>query len=331
VKSDVLVVGGGPAGTSAAITCARAGLSVILLEAEPFPRHRPGETLHPGIEPLMERLGVLPGVRSSGFLRHRGVWVDRHGEREFHSYGSDEHGQWLGYQAPRAVFDSLLLTQAKSIGVRILQPFRAQCALRDGERIVGAKTTAGTINAAFTIDASGVSAWLARQIGLQWRRTSRQLTAFYGYMRGDCPIRDAAPCFFYQSDGWVWTARVRPQVYHWTRLTNTLSAPRPREPPLEFAGLKSVGQPKGADVTWRQLDTAVGPGYFVTGDAATVADPSSSHGVLRAIMSGMLSGHLVLKSLFCDEPGPTLVQQYQQFLQASFTADWSKVIKQPHL
>ena len=331
MRSDVLVIGGGPAGASAAITCARAGLSVALLESEPFPRHRPGETLHPGIEPLMERLGAAGSLANACFLRHPGVWVDRSGKREFRPYGADANGPWLGYQACRSELDAMLLTRARSFGVRILQPHRAQGVLREGERIAGALTTAGPVHATFTIDASGASGWLARQIGLDWRRTSRRLIAFYGYMRGDCAERDTAPCFAYQPDGWIWTARVRRNVYHWTRLATTTSPLRRREPPPEFAGLNPVGGPRGADVSWRQLKASAGPGYFVAGDAAAVTDPSSSHGVLRAIMSGMLSGHLVLKSLFQRRSEPALALEYQLFLSSSFDADWAEASKQPHL
>ena len=91
------------------------------------------------------------------------------------------------------------------------------------------------------------------------------------------------------------------------------------------------GGSNGADVSWRQLGTPAGPGYFVAGDAAAVTDPSSSHGVLRAIMSGMLSGHLVLKSLFQRRSEPALALEYQLFLSSSFDADWAEASKQPHL
>src|SRR4051794_14939496 len=99
VTSDVLVIGGGPAGTAAAITCAHAGLSVSLIEGIDFPRHRPGETLHPGVEPLLECLGAAGAVRSAGFLRHPGVWVQQSGRAEFQPYGADANGPWLGFQA----------------------------------------------------------------------------------------------------------------------------------------------------------------------------------------------------------------------------------------
>ena len=203
-------MGGGPAGTSAAITCARAGLSVTLVEAEPFPRHRPGETLHPGVEPLLKRLGAAASLDGANFLRHAGVWVNRSEGSEFHAYGSDENGPWLGYQAIRSEFDALLLTQARSCGVDVLQPHRALQVLRNGERTTGALTTAGEVRTTFTIDASGSSAWLARKLSLPRRSVSQRLIAFYGYVQGDCPARSAEPSFTSLADGWEWIARVRP-------------------------------------------------------------------------------------------------------------------------
>jgi flavin-dependent dehydrogenase len=321
LNADVLVIGGGPAGTSAAITCARAGRSVILVEAKRFPRHVPGETLHPGVEPLLKCLGAADGLEQANFLRHPGVWVERAGKPEFQAYGADESGLWLGYQAMRSEFDAVLLHQARNCGVRILQPHRAVSVLRDRDRVAGAETTAGSVQAAFTVDASGNSTWLARQLLLKHRKASPKLIALYGYMEGECPIRDAAPCFTYLPDGWVWTARVRPNLYHWTRLFTTTASLRRASSPAEFDGLKPVSPVKGSDVTWRILEGCAGAGYFVAGDAASVSDPSSSHGVLRALMSGMLAGHLVLCKTFCNKPEPTLSAEYDESLRAWFEAD----------
>src|SRR5690242_6812808 len=81
--ADVIIIGSGPAGSCAAIRCARWGLDVVLLERELFPRDRLGESLHPGFETLLEQLGVLDAVLAAGFLRFDGNWVEWKGTTSF--------------------------------------------------------------------------------------------------------------------------------------------------------------------------------------------------------------------------------------------------------
>ena len=64
---DVLVIGGGPAGTSAAITCAQSGLDVCILEDKNFPRYHVGETVHPGIEGLLQQLDIREKILNANF------------------------------------------------------------------------------------------------------------------------------------------------------------------------------------------------------------------------------------------------------------------------
>src|SRR4051794_25366150 len=72
---DLLIIGAGPAGCAAAISARRHGLTVMMLEASAQPRRVPGETLHPGIEPLFARLGVAAQVARAGFHRHAGIRI----------------------------------------------------------------------------------------------------------------------------------------------------------------------------------------------------------------------------------------------------------------
>jgi 2-polyprenyl-6-methoxyphenol hydroxylase-like FAD-dependent oxidoreductase len=98
--ADVAIVGGGPAGSAAALWLARQGLRVVVIERERFPRHQPGETLPPGVEPIFAQLGVTNAIEAAGFIRHRGTWVTWSGPRRFDALGGDRDGPWLGFQAP---------------------------------------------------------------------------------------------------------------------------------------------------------------------------------------------------------------------------------------
>ena len=112
-RVDVVIVGGGPAGCAAAICCAQAGHTVALLDAEPFPRHRPGESIHPGVLTVLRKLGVDRNVADAGFLRYPGHTVAWGGRPHFQPFGSDEAGPWLGIQVIREEFDAILCVALK--------------------------------------------------------------------------------------------------------------------------------------------------------------------------------------------------------------------------
>ncbi len=292
MTTDVAVVGAGPGGSSAAIACAERGLSVVLCELRRFPRHRVGETLHPGAESVLERLGVGGRARAAGFLRHDGIWVGRRGSLRFQPYGSDASGPWRGFQAWRADLDGLLLERACALGAEVLQPCRVLEPRVEGGRLTGLRTTGGEIRARFVVDAAGSQHWLARRLGLSLRRRSPRLIARYGYVRGEYATLREAPVFLSDRRGWTWMARVRPDLYQWTRLNLIGSPPPPAWLPQELHGLQASAS-AGADVAWRALDVPAGPGYYAVGDAAAVVDPASSHGVLRGLFSGLLAGRLI--------------------------------------
>ena len=318
---DVIVVGGGPAGSATALWCARRGLSVALLEREPFPRHRPGETLPPGVEPLFAQLGVAEAVRDAGFPRHPGTWVTWSSPRRFDPFGADDGGPWLGFQAPRAELDRLLLEAAAGSGVEVHQPCRVLRPLLDRGSVVGVETAAGPIAARWVVDAGGGTHWLARRLGLPLRFASPRLIARYGYVRGTCPARDTAPEIVADDAGWTWSARIAPGLYHWTRLSLTEDDPRRDRPPAEFSGLSPLSRPRGADVTWRLVARPAGPGYACVGDAAAVLDPASAHGVLKALMSGMMAGHLIAQAASGAASPRAAIRAYAAWVGGWFRAD----------
>ncbi|MGL4498228.1 MAG: NAD(P)/FAD-dependent oxidoreductase, partial [Planktothrix sp.] len=75
------------------------------------------------------------------------------------------------------------------------------------------------------------------------------------------------------------------------------------------------------DVTWRQVSPPAGPGYFLVGDAATVLDPASSHGVLKAVMSGMMAAHLITQVLQGKAFESQVITGYSQWMETWFQKD----------
>jgi 2-polyprenyl-6-methoxyphenol hydroxylase-like FAD-dependent oxidoreductase len=91
--------------------------------------------------------------------------------------------------------------------------------------------------------------------------------------------------------------------------------------PQELVGLQRCGRTTGADCSWRSVPAAAGPGYFLAGDAAAVLDPASSHGVLRALMSGMMAGHLLGQVVGRGLPEEQAASAYRDWLANWFAHD----------
>ena len=283
---DVAIVGAGPAGSAAAISLTEAGYECAIVERSEFPRYRPGETLHPGIQPLIAQLGCERELLRAGFSRFSGIFVETKGQIRLSEFGSDKNGPWYGFQAWREDFDQILLNRCRELGVQVYQPRRAVRLLFDSSRVHGFETTDGPLFARFTVDAAGGRHWLANQLGLPISRFSPKLFARFGY--SNLPQTESPlPCFITDESGWTWHAQVRDQLYHWTRLTLDAAASTDSGVQQPFPG------ERGADVTWRCVAQPSGPGYFIVGDAAAVLDPASSHGVLRALMSGIMAADVI--------------------------------------
>jgi flavin-dependent dehydrogenase len=320
---SLLVIGGGPAGAAAAITARMAGVDVTILDESRFPRFRPGETLHPGLEPLLASIHAESALLGGDYLRHSGTWVRWGARDEFVPFGADEAGSWRGFQAPRDDFDARLLAAARRAGAQVREGTAARSVLMAGGRVAGVETEDGPVHAAFTLDASGGKHWLARRLGISVSRRSPKLVARYGYV--DAPLsRGELPRIRADAWGWTWMADLGHGRCLWTRVTE----PERRSPkswvPEEWQGLRTHAS-RGADVTWRMCSRTAGDGWFLCGDAAAVLDPSSSHGVLRAVMSGILAARFAVAVMAgAMRPGDA-AGAYQQWMANWFYDDSVKM------
>lgn len=295
--TDVAIVGAGPAGLAAGIWARELGLDCIVIERGGGPRSSPGETLHPGAGSILRQLGVHEVVEAASAIRHEGVLTAWGGSERFSPYGDQQHG----YQVMREDLGAILLDRLIERGGEVLLSTRAIGALsRDGVA-EGVSTTAGDIRARVTVDASGASGWLRRSLDVGIREVSPPLIAQYGYRRGVLQD-DAAICG--DAAGWAWTAQVKPDLVQWT--TMAFAPGGLQGPPTAVLQMDPVGKTRSARVTWREATRMAGPGYFIVGDAAATVDPASSHGVLRALMSGMMAMHqaAALNGGDADADGP---------------------------
>jgi flavin-dependent dehydrogenase len=306
---QIIIVGAGPAGCSAAIHAAESGLSVLILEGLPFPRTRPGETLHPGIEPLFQKLGIIHEISSGNYYRPSGIFYQTRQEQEFKPYRAfPKEDPWLGWIIPRDEMDNCLLKRAVQAGARLIV-CKGQLSAFLGTRsrvLVGSQQ----FTCDYVFDASGHNFWLSRQLALPVHQKSRKLIAYYGTCEGEFEPAARGPLFCLDKESWTWIARLKPSIYQWTFLDYLGIGKDKHWRPTALKDLRPKGLTKSRDVTWRISSQPSGKNYYCLGDAAFVTDPSSSQGVLKAVMSGLMAGHLVEHVLNRKTISPDLASDY---------------------
>jgi halogenation protein CepH len=195
---DLIVVGGGPAGATAATLVALQGHKVLLLEKERFPRYHIGESLLPlTVHAICPMLGVLDEVKHAGFVPKFGG-VFRWGMREepWHfTFGTvrdlEKAGAGYAYQVERSRFDEILLNNARRRGVDVREQHAVIHPLLDAGRVTGVRFAddAGrehTARARFVVDASGHASPLCRHVG------RRVYSEFFRNVALFCYFEDAA-------------------------------------------------------------------------------------------------------------------------------------------
>ena len=209
---DVVVVGGGPGGSTTAGFLARAGLRVALFEREVFPRLRVGESLLPAMLPLLDRLGAGEAVAAAGFqVKYGACFHDQESGLESTFYFA-EGKPWPphSYEVPRAEFDTVLLDHARKQGAQVYQPATVESVAFDD---AGVTVTARhgeaplTTRAAFLVDASGRDSFLASRVGTRRRIPNLGKVALFAHFRGAtrAPGREEGNIRIYIfEDGWFW-------------------------------------------------------------------------------------------------------------------------------
>src|SRR5215210_8862658 len=137
---DVIVIGGGPAGSTIASILSREGRSVVLFEKEIFPRHHIGESLMTDTFWTFQRMGLLEKLKASPFTRKYSVQFANPAGKEsrpFYFFEANHHESAVTWQVTRAVFDKMLIEHAEEQGATVYQGTQVKQVLFDGDRAVG--------------------------------------------------------------------------------------------------------------------------------------------------------------------------------------------------
>lgn len=185
-RYDAIIIGGGPAGSTAALSLRRLGRQVIVLEKETFPRFHIGESLLPYNRRLMDTLGLLPLMEQAGFVRKTGAqfWLgdgSKHVQFIFtNSAYNEEPASW---QVERAILDDLLLKEAARRGAEVREGCAVSSYAIHDDRVT-VQTAGGEIEGAFLIDATGQANFTGTREGLRELHPRHRKIAIFGHFDG---------------------------------------------------------------------------------------------------------------------------------------------------
>ncbi len=324
---EVVVIGGGPAGATAATLLAQQGRTVRVYERERFPRYHVGESLIPETFSVLERLGILPHLRGGPFVeKHSVQFVSEHGRLSEPFYFADykPHESSRTWQVTRQEFDCLMLDNARQHGVDVREGMRVLDVLFEGDRAVGVKTLDESgveeeVRCHVVVDAAGQSGLILDRLGLrQWDPVLKK-AAVWTYFKGAARERgrDAGATLVMQTAGkigWFWYIPLQDDItsvgvvapfdhLFKNRDTKDLEAIFNDEvthcPGVQprIAGAERVAPYRAAKEYSYRSSQVAGDGWVLVGDAFGFLDPLYSSGILLALKSGALAADAIASGL----------------------------------
>lgn len=324
---QVIVIGGGPAGSTASTLIAQQGYRVQLFERDQFPRFHIGESLIPETYWVLKRLNMLPKMKSSHFVKKYSVqFVTSRGKlsEPFYFVDHKPHECSQTWQVRRSEFDHLMLNNAREHGVDVRENTRVLEVLFEGERAVGVRVQYADgkqeeVRADVVVDASGQSSMIQSRLGLREWDPELKKAALWTYWKGAYRDtgHDEGATIVLQTEGkqgWFWYIPLHDDILsvgvvagheylfksrenkdHQT-IYNEEVAKCPGLIP-RIANAERVTDFFAAKEYSYRSKRSAGDGWVLVGDAFGFLDPLYSSGVLLALKSGSLAADAVTEGL----------------------------------
>ncbi|MEV0292115.1 NAD(P)/FAD-dependent oxidoreductase [Nocardia sp. NPDC050710] len=339
---DAIVIGGGPAGCGYALTLARRGYQVLLLEKVAFPRFHIGESFLPYTTEILEQMGLLDAVMAKPYAFKPGVELTGIGGAvrriDFGEIG-DGRRPWA-IQVERAEFDKTLLDAATvEPGVTVLEEaVVTDVDIVDG-RAEGVSYTHNDenhhVSARYIVDASGRAGVLVKKLNLRVSDSRLKMAAVFKHFgnldESMNPGVEGDTQLGVHEDGWLWGIPLKSDVISIGAVArmSILQSDRPekvfdehlaRIPRIvdRLRGTTVVRELKGERNFEYHTDTLAGPGYFVIGDAGSFTDPVFSGGVLLALATARKAAEMTADTLDGLKKETEAIDLYSAFFKTGY-------------
>jgi flavin-dependent dehydrogenase len=326
MNPDVIVIGGGPAGSTVSTLIAQHGHKVQLFEREKFPRFHIGESLIPETYHVLKRLNMLPRMKGSHFVKKYSVqFINQHGKlsEPFYFVDHKPHESSQTWQVYRQEFDQLMLDNAREHGVDVNEGVRVLEVLFEGQRAVGVRLQEADgkereVRAKVVVDASGQGAMIMSRLGLRQLDPYLKKGALWTYWKGaqrDTGKDEGATLVIQTQgkNGWFWYIPLHNDVMSVGIVASYEQLFKDRDKDLETIYFEEVAKcpglsPRLASATRCDIfraareysyrsRKAAGDGWVLCGDAFGFLDPLYSSGVLLALRSGAYAADAVVEGL----------------------------------
>ncbi len=325
---DVVVIGGGPAGTTLATLVQRRGYRCLILERATFPRYHIGESLIPQTYGTLDRLGLLPKLRASNFpVKHNVRFVSPDGKASTPFYFSEtiQGERARTWQVERSEFDQICLDNARQSGVEVRTSTSVEAVRFEDGRAVGVSTRSTRadpceIDSRVVIDASGQATIIGSQLGLRGPVHGLEKGSLWSYYKNGKRMAgiDAGETtiFTLARGGWFWYIPLANDIvsvgivddpHHLFtsgvhRKQGFLREVQACRPLLErLSEAERVGSVRGSRRLAYMNRQTCGDGWLMLGDARAFLDPIYSSGLYLALASAELAADCVSEALAADD------------------------------